>query len=318
MDAIPTPWSLVATPVTLERLVEAVRVECPDLRRGTRLGLIEGFEKWIVVGDSWVARFPKSNEAAAGMARERGLLSRLAGRTTAAIPRPLHVGGRVAFDICTKVPGRSLWDEGREPWRMWPATWQARCAEELGAFVAELQAALTIKDARALGCGPPAFPYPPSELGSRLSGRLADAESERFLARTIAEYEVQSVAPDELALLHNDLIPHNCLADPDTGALTGIVDFGDACIGDRHQDFQYLEGLVGPKSLEAAIRRYETITGRSLSRRRVALYHALAMLSHVAFAFEDPVPRQLEMKLGWIRLLASDANPRDTTSHHET
>jgi len=178
--------------------------------------------------------------------------------------------------------------------------------------------ALTIKDARALGCGPPAFPYPPSELGSRLSGRLADAESERFLARTIAEYEVQSVAPDELALLHNDLIPHNCLADPDTGALTGIVDFGDACIGDRHQDFQYLEGLVGPKSLEAAIRRYETITGRSLSRRRVALYHALAMLSHVAFAFEDPVPRQLEMKLGWIRLLASDANPRDTTSHHET
>ena len=313
MDAIPTPWSLVATPVTLERLVEAVRVECPDLRRGTRLGLIEGFEKWIVVGDSWVARFPKSNEAAAGMARERGLLSRLAGRTTAAIPRPLHVGRQVAFDICTKVPGTSLWDEGREPWRMWPATWQARCAEEFGAFVAELQAALTIKVARALGCGPPAFPYPPSELGSRLSGRLADAESERFLARTLGEYEVLSVAPDELALLHNDLIPHNCLADPHTGALTGIVDFGDACIGDRNRDFQYVEGLFGPASLEAAIRRYETITGRSLSRGRIALYHAVAMLSHVAFAFEDPVARQLEMKLGWIRLLASDPNRRPTT-----
>ena len=318
MDAIPTPWSLVATPVTLERLVEAVRVECPDLRRGTRLGLIEGFEKWIVVGDSWVARFPKSNEAAAGMARERGLLSRLAGRTTAAIPRPLHVGCRVAFDICTKVPGTSLWDEGREPWRMWPAARQARCAEEFGAFVAELQAALTIKDARALGCGPPVFPYPPSELGSRLSGRLADAESERFLARTIAEYEVQSVAPDELALLHNDLIPHNCLADPHTGALTGIVDFGDACIGDRNRDFQYFEGLFEPQLLEAAIRRYETITKRSLSHKRIALYHAVAMLSHVAFAFEDPVARQLEMKLGWIRLLASDPSRRDTTPHHGT
>jgi len=313
VDAIPTPWSLVATPVTLERLVEAVRVECPDLRRGTRLGLIEGFEKWIAVGDSWVARFPKSKEAAAAMARERELLSRLAGRTTAAIPRPLHVGRQVAFDICTKVPGTSLWDEGREPWRMWPATWQARCAEEFGAFVAELQAALTIKDARALGCGPPAFPYPPSELGSRLSGRLADAESERFLARTIAEHEVQSVAPDELALLHNDLIPHNCLVDPRTGALTGVVDFGDACIGDRHQDFQYLEGLFGPELVEAAIRRYEAITGRALSRWRIALYHALAMLSHVAFAFEDPVARQLEMKLGWIRLLAGDPNRRLTT-----
>jgi len=318
VGAIPTPWSLVATPVTLERLVETVRVECPDLGLGTRLGLIEGFEKWIAVGDSWVARFPKSKEAAAAMARERGLLSRLAGRTTAAIPRPLHVGRQVAFDICTKVPGTSLWDEGREPWRMWPATWQARCAEEFGAFVAELQAALTIKDARALGCAPPAFPYPPSELGSRLSGRLADAESERFIARTLGEYEVLSVAPDELALLHNDLIPHNCLADPHTGALTGIVDFGDACIGDRNRDFQYVAGLFEPQLLEAAIRRYETITARSLSRRRIALYHAVAMLSHVAFALEDPVARQLEMKLGWIRLLASDPSCRDTTPHHGT
>jgi len=201
---------------------------------------------------------------------------------------------------------------------MWPAARQARCAEEFGAFVGELQAALAVKDARALGCGPPAFPYPPSELGSRLSGRLADPESERFLTRTLCEYEALSVAPDELALLHNDLIPHNCLADPRTGTLTGIVDFGDACIGDRNQDFQYVEGLFGPQLLEAPIRRYETTTGRSLSRRRIALYRAVAVLSHVAFAFEDPAARQLEMKLGWIRLLASDPNRRDATPHRET
>ncbi len=50
---------------------------------------------------------------------------------------------------------------------MWPATRQARCAEDVGAFLAELQAALTIEDAGALGCGAPVFPYPPSELASR-------------------------------------------------------------------------------------------------------------------------------------------------------
>jgi len=65
---------------------------------------------------------------------------------------------------------------------MWPATRQSRCAEDVGAFLAELQAALTIEDAGALGCGE-----------------------------------------------------------------------------------------------EAAIRRYEAITARTLSRRRIALYHALAM-----------------------------------------
>jgi aminoglycoside 2''-phosphotransferase len=309
VDANPS-WSPVAPPVTLERLVEVVHAECPDLNLRTPLDLIEGFEKWIVVGDSWVARFPKSNQAAAAMERERRLLNRLAGLITAAIPQPL-VGGRIAFDICTKVPGTSLWDDGRESWRMWPATRQAQYAEQVGAFLADLHAALTIEEAGVLGCGPPVFPYRPSELASRLSGRLADAESERFLGRTLAEYDVLTVAPDDLALLHNDLIPHNCLVDPRTGALTGVVDFGDVCIGDRHQDFQYLEGLVGAESLEAGIRRYEAIMGRSLCRRRIALYHALAMLSHVAFAFEDPVPRQLEMKLGWIRLLAKGPTGMD-------
>ena len=313
VDTTPSIPPLVATPASLERLLNAVRVECPDLDFGTPLRLIEGFEKWIVVGDSWVARFPKSEAAAAAMGRERRLVNYLAGRTTAAIPRTLHVGGEVAFDVCTKMPGTPLWDNGHESWRMWPAARQARCAEDVGAFLAELQATLTIENGRALGCGPPAFPYPPAELASRLSGRLADAESERFLARTLGEYEVLCVMPDDLALLHNDLIPHNCLVDPRTGALTGVVDFGDACIGDRHQDFQYLEGLFGPELVEAAIRRYEAFTGRALSRWRIALYHALATLSHVAFAFEDPLARQLEMKLGWIRLLAGDPNRRPTT-----
>lgn len=47
------------------------------------------------------------------------------------------------------------------------------------------------------------------------------------------------------------------------------------------------------------------MTGRPLSRGRIALYHRVAMLSHVAFALDDPGPRQLAMKLGWIRRLAS-------------
>lgn len=70
-------------------------------------------------------------------------------------PRPLHVGSSGEFDVCTRVPGVSLWDEGRESWRTWPAARQARCAEELGAFIAELQAAVTVEQARALGCAAP-------------------------------------------------------------------------------------------------------------------------------------------------------------------
>jgi len=49
-----------------------LRVECPTSTSVHSLRLIEGFEKWIVVGDSWVARFPKGEAAAAASGREPG------------------------------------------------------------------------------------------------------------------------------------------------------------------------------------------------------------------------------------------------------
>jgi len=78
--------------------------------------------------------------------------------------------------------------------------------------------------------------------------------------------------PDDLALPPQHLIPHNCLVDilvrvPSPGSWTSAT----RCIGDRHQDFQYLEGFVRAGVIEAAIRRYEAITGRTLSRWRIAL-----------------------------------------------
>ena len=43
VDTTPSIPPLVATPASLERLLDAVRVECPDLDFGTPLRLIEGF-----------------------------------------------------------------------------------------------------------------------------------------------------------------------------------------------------------------------------------------------------------------------------------
>lgn len=297
----PAHPSRLPSPVTLDVLVGTLSAACPGLALGEPLQLIEGFEKWIVAAPEWVARFPKTDDAAVAMEREQRLLVRLAGRITTGTPRPLRI--RPDFDVCTRAPGRRMWDGREEWWRTWPADRQRRCAHELGVFIAELQRALSVDDARALGCAAPLFPYSATELASRLAGRLGDPESERFLERTLRDYGALRVAANDLAVLHNDLIPHNLLADPETGALTAVVDFGDVCIGDRHQELQYLPGF-GRTFIDEAVERYEESAGRPLSRPRIDLYHAVALLSHIAFAMEDPIARELERKRGWIRALA--------------
>lgn len=53
-----------------------------------------------------------------------------------------------------------------------------------------------------------------------------------------------------LVLIHGDIAPRNLLADPATGRLTGIVDWGDAALADPAMDFAKLPLAVLPAVLE--------------------------------------------------------------------
>lgn len=53
-----------------------------------------------------------------------------------------------------------------------------------------------------------------------------------------------------LVLIHGDIAPRNLLADPETGRLTGIVDWGDAALADPAMDFAKLPLAVLPAAIE--------------------------------------------------------------------
>lgn len=57
----------------------------------------------------------------------------------------------------------------------------------------------------------------------------------------------------EPALIHNDLSKDHILSDPSTGHLSGIIDFGDAAIGDPDYDFMYLFDEFGNNFLHGIL-----------------------------------------------------------------
>jgi kanamycin kinase/aminoglycoside 3'-phosphotransferase-2 len=70
-------------------------------------------------------------------------------------------------------------------------------------------------------------------------------------------------AAEDLVVCHGDLCLPNVLADPETGAITGMVDLGRLGVADRHQDLALvtrslgpINGQYGPDASERFLRRY--------------------------------------------------------------
>jgi aminoglycoside phosphotransferase (APT) family kinase protein len=59
-----------------------------------------------------------------------------------------------------------------------------------------------------------------------------------------------------LRFIHQDLSPDHLLADPDTGRLTGIIDWTDAMLGDAARDFVFLVAWRGWSFAEEVLRHY--------------------------------------------------------------
>jgi aminoglycoside 2''-phosphotransferase len=85
---------------------------------------------------------------------------------------------------------------------------------------------------------------------ARVRARVADADGRmralpdtlgRALREAFAGWVAENaVRPYRPAILHADLSPEHVLVDPAAGAITGIIDWGDAVVGDPARDFIFL------------------------------------------------------------------------------
>ena len=211
----------------------------------------EGWSLWVFTAGDHVLRFPKHKDAAPQLVTDASLLPELARHVSLAIPVPDVYGDEgpngLPFAGHPFIPGISLITAAE----LLPAaarggnpelTLSANFGRDLGVFLRELHA------------------FPPEralELGARLVDGPA-ARQERIEmyehivrgafpllgceARTYVEQRFEAHVNDpanfvfEPRLIHGDLDRQNTLVDPQTGELTGVIDFGDKDVGNPASD----------------------------------------------------------------------------------
>jgi len=208
--------------------------------------------------DDRVLRAARHDEAARALAREACAMERIAGALPLAVPRPRfhHLPGAPPFSIHDRIPGEELM---REQWDALPDEARAGAAREIAEFLAALH---SLRTDAVLACGVPVSDHAAdarrvldgfrAALRPRLAADVA-ARVEGAFASYLDGGERWAYRP---AILHGDFGPDHVMHDPETGRVTGVIDFGDLAIGDPARDFIYVHEDFGPDVLARLLPLY--------------------------------------------------------------
>jgi aminoglycoside phosphotransferase (APT) family kinase protein len=241
---------------------ETIRTQFPRLAAEEVRPLGEGWDfEAFEVDESLVFRFPKRQEYDAHLLKEIALLDDIGPRLPIPVPRykylgrpsadfPYHFGG---YTKLQGVPALGI-----------PTSSPVLAAEavRLGEFLARLHA-LDPKDAARIAIHVSGEEDAPagrrkgalSDLGY-LEGKMDPRLHE--LCWRFFEDEVHTPMPYQgpARLLHNDLLSEHILVAPDSGHVTGIIDWSDATVGDPACDFAGLWVWQGDEFVSLAVDAY--------------------------------------------------------------
>jgi hypothetical protein len=126
-----------------------------------------------------------------------------------------------------------------------------------------------VERARAAGVslerGKGAYHEAQEGLERELSSRL-DASELACIARQRRAFEEVQPRPCAPVLLHADIKPAHLLQDPSSGALTGLLDWGDASLGHGDFDLAIVGAFCGPGTLQGVLDRLAAPRPSALGR----------------------------------------------------
>lgn len=247
--------------LTTEGATAAINSRFPDIdtRQLSFLGSGWEFDVWMNE-DGWVFRFPRRAESSGLFEQERrihDLVSRflspgigiphaeLFGEPAAGFPYPI-----VAHRFIPGTPA-DVSDE-----RLWPVL-----AREIGQALGAIHS-IPVGSARAAGVeeiegddkGRNQWIEHPLEVLTALRGRDPRIDHAVEWTRQVSVTTMRSDGP--LRFIHHDLSPEHLLVDPESGRLTGILDWTDAIIGDAARDFVFLVAWRGWQCAEEVLSYY--------------------------------------------------------------
>jgi aminoglycoside phosphotransferase (APT) family kinase protein len=211
------------------------------------------------VDSAWVVRFPLVPEAQRTLRRELALLPELAQRLGVAVPRPEHVAqakGQLVFSAYRMLEGEPLSDAALagQSRRV-----RERALDELAALLEAIHRFPLVRG-RAAGVSLERYKggYHEAQqaLQHAVDGMLGAAEFDS-IARQHSAFERARQTRSGPVLLHADIKPAHLLHDPRTGALTGLIDWGDVSLGQADFDLAIVGAFCGPQTLQGLLGRMD-------------------------------------------------------------
>jgi aminoglycoside phosphotransferase (APT) family kinase protein len=256
----------------------------------------EGWDsRAFLVNQAWVFRFPKRAEVEKSLEKELRLLPALARRMAVPIPAfqfdgrsdhfPFRFTGYRRIDglVAPEVPGARL-NVGR-------------VTAQLASFIDALHG-VSVEEARTLGV--PADEESPEARAVRARERLTAIDGKIDAALVAKARAVIEAPPPAYAgpsrLIHDDLVGEHILITFRGDRVAGIVDWGDAAIGDPAIDFAGVHAWLGDDGLEAVLARITTEVDDGL-RARARFGSALVGVGHVFYGLEANRPEYVKWGL---------------------
>lgn len=236
--SVPSPERARAV---VRRLTPLRADELVELGRGTES------VAYLVDGE-WVARFPAVPAAQATLRRELALLPELRRALPLVTPAFEHVGRsgtELVFVAYRSISGIPLTPDTFDA--LGPDEQEAALASlaeflrALHAFPVELAQRAGVREERDKG----AYNRRQRSLHRDVRGLLSPAEIGR-LDDTFTRYE-RDHQPDRLTpvLLHADIKPDHVIYDPVAQRVSGVLDWGDVCLGDPDFDLAIISMFFG-------------------------------------------------------------------------
>lgn len=231
----------------------------------------EGWDfKVLVLDEEWVLRIPRTARTAEKLAMEVALVRALAPALPVEVPRFAHVSHEPPFVVYRLIPGEPLRNEDPESVRAF--------LEALHSF-----------DATALDVPRPDWRgvyRDHADEWRRVVFPLLDADERPRGEARLAE--IESLEGFEPVLAHCDLGPEHLICED--GRLAGVIDWGDAKIGDPAIDYAFV--LNGP---------FPDWDVDDELRRRAGIYHRLASWFGVGYGLRTEQPQWVRNSLAEIR-----------------
>lgn len=246
----------------------------------------EGWDNtlWLANGTT-VFRFPRREVALDGVRREMAVLPTLAPLLPLPIPFPSLLGVPAPDDGYpwpffgaplipgVEAAGAGLADDAR-----------AALARPLGEFLRRLHSP-EVASAVAAVAQLPADPWGRADMGTRV-GRtrraLGDVQRLRLWSPSDSVIDLLATArmlptPESIAVVHGDLHFRHLLVDG--GRLSGVIDWGDLCLGSPAMDLQLLWSFLPPEAREEFLDAYGPVSNDDLARARVLAFSLNAVLA---------------------------------------